>query len=66
MGEYLRVFPYFGEPSGETKYKEEELMSPMLMDKVSNNLFIIHNLAFHNMFIINLQNIRDKNIQLPK
>ena len=46
MGEYLRVFPYFGEPLGEPKYKEEELISPILIDKTSNNPFIIHNISY--------------------
>ena len=31
-------------------YEEEELILPILIEKVPNNLFIIHNLAFH--FII--------------
>ena len=26
MGEYLGVFSYFGEPLGELKYEEEELI----------------------------------------
>ena len=28
------------------KYKEEELISPILIDKVSNNLFIIHYISY--------------------
>ena len=42
MGEYQRVFPYFGEALGERKYKDEELISPILIAKVSNNLSIVH------------------------
>ena len=46
MGEYKRVFPYFGEPSGEPKYEEEELISPILIDKVPSNLYIIHKISY--------------------
>ena len=45
MGEYQQVFPYFDEASAEQKYKKEELMSPTLIEKVPNNLFIIHNVS---------------------
>ena len=41
MGEYYRVFPYFNEPLGETKYKEE-LISPIVIENVTDNLFIVH------------------------
>ena len=42
MGEYYRVFPYFGVPLCEQKYKEEELILPILIAFVPNKLFIVH------------------------
>ena len=42
MGEYKGVFPYFGKSSGKPKYKEGELIAPMLIERVPDNLFIGH------------------------
>ena len=42
MGEYQQVFPYFGEALPKQKYKKEELILPILIELVPNNLFIVH------------------------
>ena len=42
MAGYKRVLPYFGEASAEPKYKQEELIPAILIEQVSNNLFILH------------------------
>ena len=51
MAGYKRVLPYFVEPSGETKYKQEELIPAILIEQVSNNLFIPHHTlyVYHNL-----------------
>ena len=46
MGEYQRALPYFRELLGGPKCEEEELISPILIDEVSNNLSIIHNISY--------------------
>ena len=42
MAGYKRVLPYFGEASAEPKYKQEELIPAILIEQVSNKLFILH------------------------
>ena len=42
MAGYEQVLPYFGEALTEPKYKQEELIPAILIEQVSNNLFILH------------------------
>ena len=41
MGKYWHLI-YFGEPSDEPEHNEVELILPISMEKVPNNLFIVH------------------------